>query len=437
LTENTLDSTLANQPADRIAGPPEQTIDHIQMIPAESRPLDNGWPCFFVDAGTQDVVRIECSFNAGSACQTKSLVANSVSTLLNGGTSKRTAYELAETLDNYGAFLQTDMDEDFSAMEVYTPNKHLENMVPLIHEVLFDSVHPASEFELHRSNSQQKFVVNDAKVNYQARRHFSGLIFGVDHPYGKRASVSSFDELTHQDIIDFYEAKYRPENSYFVIAGKIDDKLFDLLNKYFGQMPREESTAAVEIGPPTPTGEQKLFIEQPDAVQSAVRIGRTLFSKTHKDFLGMQVLNTLLGGYFSSRLMQNIREDKGYTYGIGSGLISLLHGGYFFIGTEVGSEVREAAVAEIYKEIARLRDELVEEEELNLVRNYLLGSLMRNADGPFALADRFSGLHRFGLGYEFYDRFVETVKTITPAEIQRLAQTWLQEADLKEVVVGR
>jgi predicted Zn-dependent peptidase len=306
-----------------------------------------------------------------------------------------------------------------------------------MHEVLFDSTFPENEFELHVRNSQQKFMVNDGKVNTLARRHFSGLIFGTEHPYGKRAVASSFDELNHQDVLDYYKEKYRPENSYFLFAGKVDEKLFDLLNKYFGKIPRDESSTAEVIAPPAPNGEQKMFIEQKDAVQSAVRIGRTLFSKTHKDFLGMQVVNTLLGGYFSSRLMQNIREDKGYTYGIGSGLVSMLHGGYFFIGTEVGSEVREAAVTEIYKELRLLREELVTEEELNLVKNYLLGSLMRNSDGAFALADRFSGLHRFGLGYEFYDRFVDTIKNISPAEIQRLAQTWLREEDLKEVVVGR
>lgn len=151
----------------------------------------------------------------------------------------------------------------------------------------------------------------------------------------------------------------------------------------------------------------------------------------------MYVLSNILGGYFGSRLMSNIREDKGYTYGIGSGVVSHLNNGYFFIATETGAEVTEKAIDEIYFEIKRMRNEIVPIEELQLVKNYLLGRFMRSFDGPFALADRLKGVLYYDIGYEYYERFVNTIKEITPEQLQDLANSYLAQEELTEVVVGK
>ena len=151
----------------------------------------------------------------------------------------------------------------------------------------------------------------------------------------------------------------------------------------------------------------------------------------------MKVLTTILGGYFGSRLMSNIREDKGYTYGIGAGTSALKEAGFFYISTEVGADVCTAALTEIYKEIRLLQQELVSTEELRLVRNYLLGNLLKSFDGPFERMDRFKGTHLYGLELNFFHRYTEAIRNITPLEIQRLAQVWLQKDDLIELVVGK
>ena len=161
-----------------------------------------------------------------------------------------------------------------------------------------------------------------------------------------------------------------------------------------------------------------------------------MFTKTHPDYLGMTILNTVLGGYFGSRLMTNIREDKGYTYGIGSGLASLLHDGIFYIGTEVGAKVCNNALEEIYKEINILRTDLIPEEELELVKNYLMGTYLKSLDGPFSLADKFLGIKVYGLGYDFYDLYIETLKNITSEELLMLAKKYLDPDSMYELVVG-
>ena len=149
------------------------------------------------------------------------------------------------------------------------------------------------------------------------------------------------------------------------------------------------------------------------------------------------MLNTILGGYFGSRLMANIREDKGYTYGIGSGLASFVNGGYFAVSTEVGADVTKQTLEEIYKEIAILRKDLVSSNELETVRNYILGHFLRSVDGPFSLADKFKGIWEFGLDYSYFDNYFAAVKTVTPKELRDLANKYLKEEDLIECVVGK
>jgi hypothetical protein len=185
------------------------------------------------------------------------------------------------------------------------------------------------------------------------------------------------------------------------------------------------------------SGDVAISFEKKDAMQSAIRVGRRLFNKTNPDYYGMQMLNTILGGYFGSRLMSNIREDKGYTYGIGSGVASMLHDGFFYISTEVGVEVTKATLTEIYKEIERLQNDPVDDNELDLVKNYMLGTFLRSVDGPFAISEKFTSLKDYGLTNEFYKSYVKYIKQANPKDLQHFAQKYLNKSELSELVVGK
>jgi zinc protease len=227
------------------------------------------------------------------------------------------------------------------------------------------------------------------------------------------------------------------ENCSIVISGLVKEETLQLLNQLFGDgWNNDKPTPKKEIEFTT-TKQRVHLIEKADAVQSAIRIGRVLFNRTHPDYFGMQVLNAVLGGYFGSRLMNNIREDKGYTYGIGSAVASLQQGGYFFIATEVGVDVCASAIQEIYFELKKLREELIPIEELDLVKNYLLGTFVRSVDGAFAMSEKFNSILEYGLGYDYFDAYLHTIRTISPERLQHLAITYLQEKDLIELVVGK
>jgi zinc protease len=423
---------------DRTVAPEFKTIDKIDIIKASEQPLDNGIPVYSIDAGDQELTKVEFIFSAGMYFQSRALLASTTNTLLEAGTTKRNALQLSEQIDFYGSFLELEVGQDFASVTLYSLNKYLNESLAFIEEILKDSIFPQSELDIHLANKKQKHLINSGKVSHLARRKFSELLFGENHPYGVDAKTEDFDTLKQADILNFYKNYYSAKNCFIVVAGHLPKDVHSVLNKHFGignwgsPVPAPKPVIAIKT-----STQQKTLVEKGDAIQSAIRIGRVLFNKTHEDYFKFQVLNTILGGYFGSRLMANIREDKGYTYGIGSGLSSMVNSGYFYISTEVGSDVTKNALEEIYKEIKLLREDLVSVDELETVRNYILGQFLRSIDGPFALAEKFIGVKEFGLDYSYYDKYFSSVQNVTPKDLRDLANKYLQEKDLLECVAGK
>lgn len=426
---------------DRKISPAFGTVEKIEMIRATEQRLRNNIPVYSVNAGTQELIKIEFLFSAGMFQQSIPLQAATVNTMLEEGTSKLTAAEIADKVDYYGAFLETGVSQDNASVVLYTLNKHLRSTLPVVEQVIKDSVFPQHELETYIRNRKQKFHVNNQKVATIARKHFSELIFGAKHPYGIIVKEADFDKIDRTHLKDFYSRYYRADNCKIILAGKVDDDVLGLLDDHFGGNDwLNESKNTIpekkDISIRSSSQHEHLIVKD-DALQSAIRIGKVMFNKTHPDFQPLQVLNTIFGGYFGSRLMSNIREDKGYTYGIGSGLVSLQNSGYFFISTEVGVEVCASAIHEIYFEMNRLREDLVEENELQLVKNYLLGKFLRSVDGPFAMAERFKGLMEYDLGYDYFDKYIATIKGISASELRDLANNYFDKNSMIELVVGK
>lgn len=423
---------------DRKLAPAFKVVEKIELIQATEKRLQNNIPVYAINAGTQDLIKIEFLFSAGMYQQDMPLQAATVNTMLEEGTSKLSAAQIADGVDFYGAFLETSVSQDQASVVLYTLNKHLKVTLPIVEQVIKDATFPQTELETHLINKKQRFFVNNQKVANVARKRFSELLFGEKHPYGINVKEHDFDRIKQTHLIDFYKKAYVSNNCKIILAGKVTDDLYKLLNDHFGNNDWSATTNCVKkLDEEKATPEREQLIYKQDALQSAIRIGKLLFNKTHPDFQSLQVLNTVFGGYFGSRLMSNIREDKGYTYGIGSGIASLQNGGYFFISTEVGAEVCKKAIHEIYFEMNRLREELIPESELQLVKNYLLGTFLRSVDGPFAMADRFKGILEYNLNYEYFNTYVATIKAISASKLRDLANNYLDKESMVELVVGK
>lgn len=426
------------QTIDRKISPAFKTLEKIELIKATEKRLRNNTPVYSINAGTQELIKIEFLFSAGMYQQQLPLQAATVNAMLEEGTSKMTAAQIADAVDYYGAFLETSVSQDHASVVLYTLNKHLKSTLPVVEQIIKDSAFPQHELDTHLQNKKQKFLVNSQKVANVARKRFAELIFGEKHPYGVNVKETDFDVIDQGLLKDFYSKFYRANSCQIILAGKVEDYVYTILDEHFGD---NDWLATNSLSRPdiaiASTTERKQLIYKDDALQSAIRIGKALFNKTHPDFQAFQVLNTIFGGYFGSRLMSNIREDKGYTYGIGSGVASLKHSGYFFISTEVGVDVCKNAINEIYFEMDRLRKELVTEDELQLVKNYLLGTFLRSVDGPFAMADKFKGILEYNLTYDYFDKYIATIKAVSASHIRDLANTYFDKDSMIELVVGK
>ena len=422
---------------DRKQAPEFRGVDNINLVKPEHRALENGANIFSFNSGDAELVRIEWIFGNQRFNPEKPLLNVAVNTMLTEGTNKLTAAQIADKIDFYGAFLQVDYGYDNSSVTLYSLNKHLHHTLPVMYDLITDSIFPEKELETYIRNQQQKLQVNLRKNDFVARRAFNKAIYG-NTLYGLAADADTFKTLNREDMLVHFKQMYQPANCTVVVAGKIET---DMLNMIAGMFGKDWSNTGAKIDTTqpgiAPAGEHFYFIEKPEALQSAIRMGTPSINRTHPDFPSLQVLNTVLGGYFGSRLMANIREDKGYTYGIGSGMSSLKHSGALFIATEVGADVCKAAVTEIEKEVNLLQTELVEDDELSLVRNYMLGSLLGSLENVFSHADKFKNLYFSGLGYDYYDRYVETVKTVTADRVKELANQYLDLNKFYRVIVGK
>lgn len=402
----------------------------------KSLSLRNNIPVFLIDAGTEDMIRIEFTFKAGMVKEYIPLLAASVNMMLTEGSMNYSAEELNRLIDFYGVFMNPLIDKDRAGIVVYLLNKHLEKVLELCREILFFPSFPEKELVNLMNKRLSRFHVNREKVQVLSLDQFFRSLYGNHHPYGRQIVESDFENITPAILKDFHTKHYTPENMAIIVSGKIPVNIPELLNLFSdkaspGNLYIEETENHI-------LGEKrkKVRINKPGAVQTSIRIGSATINKRDPDYPGLKFLDAILGGYFGSRLMKNIREDKGYTYGIHSALSSLDLCGYKLISTEVGKKYTQKTIDEIRKEIILLQTVPVEKEELDVVRQFLSGEMVRMFDGPFALAESFRSVWEFGLDNTYYIRLAEKIRTIGADEIMWLAQKYYKIDDLYEITAG-
>lgn len=414
-----------------------EPLGRISIPSPEKHSLGNGVPVYQFNSGTQELVMIELIFNAGSWYQQHLFTATGANMMLREGTARHTSVQISEKLDFYGAHLETSVEKDHAYVTLYTLNKHLHETLSVLEDIIKNASYPEDECSVITLRQKQQLTVNMQKVNYLARTRFNSLLFGSNHPYGRFMEPEDLDKATTGQFRDFHRDFYHAGNCTIMVAGKVPGFLPTMLQDAFGGSdwlgaPADKLQFKVE-----PALQKELFIPKDDALQSAVRMGRQMFSRSHPDFAGMHFLNTLLGGYFGSRLMSNLREDKGYTYGVGSAIIPLKHSGYFFISAEVGSNVTRDAIREIEHELNKLCNDLVSDKELTLVRNYLQGSFLRSIDGPFALAEKYREIMLDGFDTDYFSEMLEIHQTINAAQLRDLAQKYLRPEEMYCLIAGK
>ena len=408
----------------------------LQLKNCDRFTLDNKVPVYAMNAGAQDVVMVEWVFDAGNWYDKQPMVAATTNFLIKNGTTSKSAYQINDFFEFHGAYLNRSCYNETASITLHCLSKHLETLLPVVCEIIETSIFPEQELGIYIQNQKQRLSVNLQKCDFIANRLVDEYLFGINHPYGTYSNAEDYDALNTDLLKAFYKQYYLNGSCKIFVAGKMPTGYESMLNKAFGTLPLH-ADAPVVVEHPVVTASQKKveIINDENGVQGAIRMARPFPNRHHPDFQKAHVLNTLFGGFFGSRLMSNIREDKGYTYGIHSYFQNHVHASAWMISTEAGRDVCAATIAEVIKEMELLRNEPVDKEELDLVRNYMIGSLLGDLDGPFQLIGRWKNYVLNGLDENYFYKSIETIKSVTPEELQRLANTYLQPEDFYELVV--
>jgi zinc protease len=409
----------------------------LSLPPNQKISLRNGVDVYLVDMGTVDTLMMNVIFYAGNCFESENLVAAATNFMLKNGTRSKTAYEINDYFEYYGAYLNRQAGHETAEITLHCMKKHFSELLPVVSELIADSIFPEEELAIYKKNMQQRLQVNLRKNDFIAGRLIDTYLFGPSHPYGRYSSIEDYNAINADGIKDFYNKYYLGGRCVIFIAGPLPAGIQTLIETHFGGLPLTGSSRPdIMNAAILPAKEKKYRVtNDPDGVQGAIRISRNFPNRHHPDFQKMQVLNNILGGFFGSRLMANIREDKGYTYGIHSYLVNLIQESALMISTEAGKDVTEATIREVYLEMKRLCDEPVEEEELKTSKNFMIGTLLGDLDGPFQVAGRWKSLILNDLSEEYFYNGIETIKNIRPSELHELANKYLRADDFYELAV--
>ena len=401
------------------------------------RVLRNGIPLHVIEAGQLDAVRIDFVFSAGQWHQEHKLQALFACRMLREGCRGYTSAEFAERLDYYGAWLDLSVAMNRTFVTLYTLKKHFATTLELVHRMLTEPTYSEEQFRIVCDNNKAQLMVNLQKGDVQAMRALRRSLYGEEHPCGKQVNPEDYDALQLADVVDFYQRYYGSRTCRIYLSGDIDEPLLARVESLFGMAEwgsgekiRNEELGIRNSQPST------LNLQLSTAVQDSIRMGCLLIDVNHPDYLPLRVLTAVLGGYFGSRLMKNIREEKGYTYHIGSDLVTNTAQVMFLVHCEAQAGKAEEVIGEVHREMLRLQSELIPDDELRMVRNYMIGEICRNYESAFSLTDAYIFMEHLGLPLTHLEQTIDAIRTTDAPRLQQLAQRYLRPDMLHTVVVG-
>ena len=398
-----------------------------------------GFPIYLLPIQDQEIVKIDFVFNAGDYYASQALTSLSTLSMLQEGSLTQNGEAIAERLDFLGSFISCSSTKDKAVVSLCSLEKHLAESVKIVTDFILNPSFPKENFTTHLLKRKERYKIDIERVEVLSQKKLAQVLFGSKHPYGRSCRIEDFSSITRNDLIQFHADNYIAENLTIVLCGNLKSNEVKNIIKYLSTLPiktsnKQRNNKDYQI---ISDVEHKHFIAKDNAVQASINIGKIMVNRTHKDYVPLQVLNTVLGGYFGSRLMTSVREDKGYTYGIGSGIISYENSGYFIITTRVGKDVVQPALEAIYHEINRLRTEAIPQEELDMVKTYMLSTLVRNFDGALATSEMLRNTFDYNIDfYKYYQQFWSRIKKVQAKELQQLANDYLNENSMYEIVVG-
>jgi len=421
----------------RSVAPDSKPIQPLTLIHPEPIKYGNGLQAFIFQSPHQELIKFEFVFNNIFGAEEFPLYNTAMAAMLKEGTGSLSSAEIAEKVDFYGAYLMPEYSFDHTSLTVYTMHKYVDRVLPIVSDILNHSQFPQRELDTFVRNSKQSLQISLQKNDFVGRRLFYENVFG-ENRYGMVPTLESYDKIGRGDLLHLFQRQIRPNNCTLFVAGNVDQQVLEHIRNYFDEQWCGISEIAdndlVSLNEKSGT---TIVEQKADALQSALRMGQLTVNRSDADFPAVQFVNTLLGGFFGSRLMRNIREDKGYTYSIGSAVASLKHTGFFTLASEVGVDVTKATLLEIEKEFEALRQERTKTEEIDLVRRYMQGVMLGSLESIFSHVDKFKAVYFSNMDLSYYNYYADVIANISASQVQDIAIRYFDFEKLVKVVVGK
>lgn len=407
--------------------PPFQEADII-AAPIPKKIPTGDIDLWWFDQVDQPAVRIEVVWPAGRWFEPKPGASHFLAALLDKGTRNRSAIQIAETLEFHGSSVEAQSGYDYLTLTLLSIESQLANVLPLLFEIINESSFPEDELRMAKNIYLQNLQVNRQKNSFLASVAMRENLFGARHPYGSRLEEAEAEEISVNLLTHFFQQAGRPV---VFVTGRISPTEIELLCNFFRTHSWRE-TPAKTFEPRS--GPSKIRIDRKESLQTALRLAKLSINRQHADYAAVVLLNHILGGYFGSRLMRNIREEKGLTYGIYASINPFLNGSVQFIAADVNKQNCDLALDEIRKELGLLNT--LNENELTLARNHFLGSLQLEVANPFSIVDRFRTTRLMGLTPTFYEQLATEIKALTLERLKETAKIHFAPNAFNEIAIG-
>ncbi|MBX0292486.1 insulinase family protein [Hymenobacter sp. HSC-4F20] len=421
---------------DRKVAPPVQPLARVTLPAADVFSLPNGARLHTLRNDAQPVVRLQVVCKAGKWYEPSTGVSLLTARMLLEGTRTRTARQIADEVAFYGASLECEQGFDRATLTLYCLTRHLPKLLPLVVDIVTEPTFPEPEFALLKARTIQNVRVERQKPSYLAAEQFSQNLFGAASPYGSKFDEDAFQTVTTAQVRQFHQQAYVLSQSEIFLCGDVTDEHNKLIAQLFGSITPAGSSILYTPTIVSSDLPNRDYVSVKGSLQSSLRIGRLWPALTHPQAHNLQVLVKVLGGYFGSRLMRNIREDKGFTYGIYSSVGPREHATSFVIGSDVNAANADAAIQEVYRELERLQNERIPTDELQTVKNYMTGKFANELSTVFEQCDKYKIQVLHDLPQSYYSEFVERVQSVQAETLLTLAQEYLAPNCMIEVVAG-
>ena len=422
---------------DRSTPPPISNFEKVELNFPNPITLSNGISVWVVDKGDDEVNRLDLYIGGGTLEEPTPMLAYLSGILCFEGSASRSAEAISEAFDYYGAIKSAQPFDHCTLVSVSMANRHFKSITEIICDCICEPLYSPGECEIYKKSLASNLAIAQERVDFLASKAMKRLYYGAHHPAAREATPEGLMSITREDLLRFHREYYHPQNLRIIISGKVGEHELAVLEATFGAWQKKGQKVDESLEPPIVSGKEKLsVIDKKGAVQSGIEMCIRAIPRQHPDYFKLRLLVTALGGYFGSRLNMNIREEKGYTYGIQSALLGKKNDSVIIVYTSCATAHTRLLIEEVKREMARLRQQLMPADELAVVKQHMLSDLMKTLDTPFSIARYVGDWFTCGVYPEYFNKQVEAIVKCTPEDVLQVAQTYLLEEKMLIAIAG-